>query len=129
MTPRASPQALVIGVVLATLTMGSAANAAVITFNLTTEFSGGTAPVGSTPWATATFDDSFGGANTARLTMMAGNLSGTEFISAWYFNLNPALRVFDIQSDIQWGNGYQHQYRRECVSSRRRRLLRYSVQL
>jgi hypothetical protein len=59
--------------------------------NLTTEFSGGTPPAGSTPWATATIDDSFGDANTVRLTMSAQNLTGTEFISSWHFNLNPAL--------------------------------------
>jgi hypothetical protein len=59
--------------------------------NLTTEFSGGTPPAGATPWATATIDDSFGDANTVRLTMSALNLTGSEFISSWHFNLNPSL--------------------------------------
>jgi hypothetical protein len=59
--------------------------------NLNTEFSGGTQPAGSTPWATASIDDAFGDANTVRLTMSAGNLTGSEFISSWHFNLNPAL--------------------------------------
>jgi hypothetical protein len=83
--------ALSVGLCLTALTFASAANAAVISYNLTTEFSGATAPVGPSPWATATIDDSFGGANTARLTMTAVNLTGSEFIAGWYFNLNPAL--------------------------------------
>lgn len=69
--------------------------AATITYGLDFEFSGGVPPTsGTTPWVTATFDDSFGGANTVRLTMSAPNLtggSGGENIAGLYFNFDPAL--------------------------------------
>lgn len=65
--------------------------AAILTYGLDFEFSGGTPPAGSTPWITATFDDSFGGPNTVRLTMSANNLVGTEFVDEWSFNFDPAL--------------------------------------
>ena len=67
------------------------AQATSITYGLDYEFSGGTPPEGPTPWVTATFDDSGGGANTVRLTMSAGNLVDDEFIGAWYFNFDPTL--------------------------------------
>jgi hypothetical protein len=52
------------------------------------EFSVGTPPVSTPPWMTAVFDDSYGDANTVRLTMSADNLTGTEFISRWLFNFS-----------------------------------------
>lgn len=63
----------------------------VLTLNLNGEFSGAAPPAGSDPWLTATFDDSFGGANTVRLTMAAPNLVATEFVHEWLFNFDPAL--------------------------------------
>lgn len=71
-----------------------AANAALLTLGLDIEFSGGVAPSGSTPWTTATFDDSFGGPNTVRLTLSTANLTGGasgESVAEWYFNFDPAL--------------------------------------
>jgi hypothetical protein len=69
--------------------------AASITFGLDTEFSGGVAPAsGITPWVTATFDDSYGGPNTVRVTMSAPNLTGGqggEAIGKFYFNFDPLL--------------------------------------
>jgi hypothetical protein len=69
--------------------------AATFTLALDTEFSGATAPVsGTTPWVTATFDDSFGGPNTVRLTMTADNLTGGtngENLELFYFNFDPSL--------------------------------------
>ena len=65
--------------------------ASTLTIDLVTEFSGATDPAGTSPWITATFDDSLGGASTVRLTMSANNLVGTEFIDAWYFNLATTL--------------------------------------
>jgi hypothetical protein len=65
--------------------------AASVTFNLDYEFSGAQQPQGTAPWATATIDDSFGGPNTVRLTMSTGGLVGSEFVSGWYFNFDPAL--------------------------------------
>lgn len=67
------------------------AGATTLVLGLNTEFSGGTAPSGTAPWITATFDDSFGGPNTVRLTMSANNLVGTENVKGWYFNFDPAL--------------------------------------
>lgn len=66
-------------------------SAGIVTHELDYEFSGATAPAGSTPWLEATFDDSFGGANTVRLTMEAVNLVGTEYVSEWLFNFDPTL--------------------------------------
>jgi hypothetical protein len=60
-----------------------------IIMELDDEFSGGTNPAGPTPWLTAIFQDF--GAGTVRLTMDAAGLTGTEFVSEWSFNLNPAL--------------------------------------
>jgi hypothetical protein len=62
--------------------------AGTITFNLDYEFSGAQQPQGATPWATAVIDDSFGGANTARLTMTTTNLVDAEHITAWFFNFS-----------------------------------------
>ena len=65
------------------------ASAASVTFNLDYEFSGAQEPQSmTTPWAVATIDDSFGGANTVRLTMNATNLVGTESITSWFFNFS-----------------------------------------
>jgi len=77
-----------------------AAHAATLTLDLDFEFSGATPPAGTAPWITATFDDSFGGANTVRLTMSAANLVDVEFVSEWLFNfdesLDPTLLSFTV---------------------------------
>jgi hypothetical protein len=73
-----------------TLLLGSA-RAGVLTFEHNIEFSGATPPEGAAPWLTATFDDSFGGANTVRLTMSTSGLTDAEFVSQWYFNFDPDL--------------------------------------
>src|SRR5688500_8097342 len=75
---------------LAAAFLAAPSHAAVVTYNLDVEFSGATAPSGPAPWATASFDDSYGGPNTVRLTMTTGGLTGSEFLSGWYFNLDPA---------------------------------------
>lgn len=69
----------------------SLANASTLTIGLDIEFSGATAPSGPTPWLVAEFDDSFGDANTVRLTLTAPNLSGQESVVLWYFNFDPSL--------------------------------------
>ena len=69
---------------------GPASTRASITLELDDEFSGATDPAGATPWLTATFDDSIGG-GAVRLTMSTLGLVGSEFIPAWYFNLDPLL--------------------------------------
>ena len=73
--------------VVTILAFGSFAQATLLTFELDTEFSGATAPAGSAPWLTATFDDG-DTAGSVRLTMEATNLTGSEFISIWSFNVD-----------------------------------------
>lgn len=76
------------------LPVGPAA-ATILSFGLDVEFSGGTAPAsGTQPWVSFTLDDSFGDANTVRLTMSADNLTGGtggENIDGFYFNFDPLL--------------------------------------
>lgn len=74
----------------------SSASATIITFPLNIEFSGGDEPASATlPWVTVTIDDSFGGADTVRLTIEATNLTGGkkgENINTILLNFDP---VFD----------------------------------
>ena len=63
-------------------------SASTVTFNLDYEFSGAQEPQGASPWAVATIDDSFGDANTVRLTMEATNLVGAESVTSWFFNFS-----------------------------------------
>jgi hypothetical protein len=65
--------------------------AATLSFDLDTEFSGGDVPQGTPPFLTATFDDSFGGPDTVRLTLSAPGLVGSELVALWLFNFDPAL--------------------------------------
>jgi hypothetical protein len=79
-----------VAIIVATLTLAiDPVKAAIIEFPLDIEYSGGAEPEGSMPWATAKFIDSV--LNTVSLTMSAGNLDGTEFISVWLFNFDPVL--------------------------------------
>ena len=79
------------------------AQATSITFELDFEFSGGTEPSSATtPWVTGTLDDSFGGANTVRLTMSAVNLTGGtngESLAFFYLNFDPSLDAADLTID------------------------------
>jgi hypothetical protein len=77
----------ILGIVAAS---GIAASAGEIVFDYSIEFTGGTPPVGTTPWLRASFDDSIGGGQV-RLTLSALNLTGSEFISELLFNLDPVL--------------------------------------
>ncbi len=78
--------ALIAGAVL--LSPSLWANNTPVTYLYDNEFSNGTAPTGPAPWLEARFSDVAGG---VQLTLMAQNLSSTEFVSGWYFNLNPLL--------------------------------------
>jgi hypothetical protein len=75
--------------------MTSIASATSLVLGLDVEFSGGAEPVSaSTPWVTITLDDSFGGANTVRMTIEATSLTGGssgESINAFYLNFDSAL--------------------------------------
>lgn len=65
-------------------------NAETLTFQFGMEYSGATAPLGTAPWLTATFDDG-GTPGTVQLTFEATNLTGVEFVGEWLFNLDAAL--------------------------------------
>ena len=79
-------------IVLALLVAGVTpkASGSVVSYDLSIEFSNGTAPVGSPPWLSVIFDDG-GTAGSVDLTLTATNLTDAEFISHWMFNLDPAL--------------------------------------
>jgi hypothetical protein len=53
------------------------------------EFSGATPPAGPSPWITANFKDLVGGG--VELTVANTGLVGSEYVSGFYFNLDPAL--------------------------------------
>jgi len=61
-----------------------------ISFNLDYEYSGATPPEGAPPWLNATFDDGDTPGSVA-LTLTATNLTDTEFVSTWMFNLDESL--------------------------------------
>lgn len=69
--------------------------AAHIAFNLTTEYSGATPPVGAAPWLRVEFDDG-GSPGSVTMTMTATNLTGTEFVTDWRLNLDPLLDATDL---------------------------------
>ncbi len=91
---------LAAGSVLAFGLTATSGHAATITFGLDFEFSGGTQPASATtPWVTVTIDDSFGGANTVRVTMSALNLTGGqagESVGNVYLNFDPLLDASNI---------------------------------
>ena len=80
---------------VASLLMIGQANAAINVFEYDVTISG-VAPSSNSPWLTATFDDSYSGANTVRLTMFASNSLGNESISEWYFNFDPSLDLAEL---------------------------------
>lgn len=69
--------------------------ATTLTFDYNFEFSGATAPSGPAPWLKATFDD-FDSSGTVQLSIAASGLTGSEFIPAVYFNVDPAIIIFDL---------------------------------
>ncbi len=73
----------------------SPAAATILGFQATIEYSGGTPPEGDPPWLTALFND-HGSSGLVTVTLTATNLTGTEFVSRWYLNLDPALDPTDL---------------------------------
>jgi hypothetical protein len=77
-----------IGAALAMVATGSMAGT--LTYDFSDSFAG--SPPGAVPpWLEASFTDKGMPANTVQLTLSAVNLSSSEFVSCWYFNLNPSL--------------------------------------
>lgn len=75
--------------VLVGLGWAAPAVASVIMMQSSLEFSGETIPVGSPPWLTATFQDIPSG--SVQFTLFTTNLTANEFVSNYFFNLDPAL--------------------------------------
>ena len=65
----------------------STAHAAVLELEYVGEFSGAANPSGSPPWLRAKFEDT--GANTVQLTLTSLLNSSSEFVSGFYFNMDP----------------------------------------
>jgi hypothetical protein len=78
-----------LGIAAVSLTGVISVSASTLDYNFGT-VSDGTAPAGSPPWLQAALSDT-GPANSINLTLTAGNLTGSDFVSCWYFNLNPSL--------------------------------------
>jgi hypothetical protein len=81
---------------LLVLGLSASASAATVTFELGVEFSGADSPEGPAPWLVATFEDF--AENQVKLTLDAGvystsvdpyGLTGTEYVTEWYFNIDP----------------------------------------
>ena len=94
---------LIVGLVVSLAVIQPNPASASLILDLDFEYSGGTPPEGPTPWITATF--SVVDAYTVELAMTADNLRDNEFISQWYFNLNPALNPFTIVESLVSLNG------------------------
>lgn len=90
---------LLVAATLALAFQINVASADSVTFDLDYEFSGAQEPVGPTPWLRATFADIAGG---VQLTMSAINLTASEYVQQWLFNLdsglNPAALTFTHES-------------------------------
>jgi hypothetical protein len=80
---------------IAVLAISASAEADVLTFDLSIEFSGAFPPEDSPPWLTATFDDG-GSAGSVDLTLQTTNLTDAEFVHEWTFNLDPSLDPTDL---------------------------------
>lgn len=72
------------------LASSMSAFAGTLTISLDSVFSGG-GPSGPAPWLVAHFDDG-GTPGSVDITLTATNLTGSEYVSGWYINLDP---VFD----------------------------------
>lgn len=77
------------GVMVVVLVFTSNVVATVVSFDMTLAWDGAS-PGGATPWLNATFDDQ-GTAGDVILTITATNLTSTEKVKDWYFNLDPTL--------------------------------------
>lgn len=86
---------------------------ATVVFNFDQEFSGGTAPLGSTPWMVSTFSASpttyVIGSNTydaVRLTIDLSSLQSGVFISETDFNIDPTLNPVNLSFSFVSGNSH-----------------------
>jgi len=81
-----------VGVILAAASVP--ANALTLTFELDEEYTGAAEPLGPEPWLTATFEDA--GLNQVSLTLDTDGLTGNEFVSNWFFNIQDGLIITSV---------------------------------
>ncbi len=74
--------------------LSSTAEGSLVTFEYTRVLSGGR-PLGASPWLEATFAPG-PAADEVLLTLSAGGLTRGEFVSTWFFNLDPHLDPDDL---------------------------------
>lgn len=86
---------LVVAAVFVSLLTSSNALGTEVTFKAYLEFSGATAPEGTAPWLTATFND-YNTAGSVDLILETTNLTDNEFVSEWLFNINPMFEQIDL---------------------------------
>lgn len=102
-TSRFSP--LRVGVLLGLLVLICApAQAAILTFPASIEFSGATPPSGPLPWVTVVFDDQ-GGSGSVLMSLTATNLTAGEFITSLQLNLDPLLDPTNLVFSLEAASG------------------------
>jgi hypothetical protein len=67
------------------------AGAATVSFELDFEYTGGDDPAGPPPWLVADFVDT--GLNEVKMSINTFGLVDEEFVSSWFFNLDPELNA------------------------------------
>ncbi len=91
---------------IAAISFAGAASVSASTVNYSFgQVSGGDAPAGSPPWVQASFTDVGMPANSVQLTLSAVNLSGGDFVSSWYFNVDPTLNPSSLTFSVASSTG------------------------
>lgn len=72
----------------------SAASASTLTLNFDTNYSNSTTPSGTSPWLQAVFETT--APNTVRLTLRSFLQASSEFVTGWYFNIDPAISPSNV---------------------------------
>jgi hypothetical protein len=78
------------------------ANAATVEFGLDIEYTGGEDPAGPPPWLVADFTDR---PDKVQLFITTERLEEEEFVSSWFFNLDPELNAEFLSFSFAGGNG------------------------
>lgn len=84
------------------ISCGAATSRASLVIEMSSPYTpAGVQPAGTGPWGTATFDDV--GVNQVQLTMALNLQAAGEFISKWYFNIDPAFDLSQMLVSFQSG--------------------------
>ncbi len=90
--------------IAASLFLGAvSAGAATVEFGLDFEYTGGVDPAGPPPWLVAGFEDVR--LNEVRLVIDTFGLQDEEFVSSWFFNLDPELNAEFLNFSFSGGTG------------------------